>query len=238
MILKLVDGPMDGAHYVLSKRTEFPEERSTNRKPDGLWFDGKDEHGRNVQEQYANCPGETESFVPSETGGHVVLIYRYTGKVVGTGIEMGTKPIHDWCADPSCPICKEELRRQDEQGRKENQKIAAEHGIDLDKLAPVPEKALEDYEREMTEDGIPKIIEAVERRQRLAIEARNRVMGKRQRDEPHCGRCGGLMTPQNARHRPELFLHDACLLDELKREAADKQSYDDLAASGGIVDAP
>jgi hypothetical protein len=34
--------------------------------------------------------------------------------------------------------------------------------------------------------------------------------------EPTCGKCGGMMTPQNARQRPELFLHDACLPDELK----------------------
>ena len=34
--------------------------------------------------------------------------------------------------------------------------------------------------------------------------------------KPTCGKCGGVMTPQNASVRPELFLHDACLPDELK----------------------
>ena len=83
MILKCLDGPMDGAVYVLSKKTEQPEERSTNRKPDGLWFDAKDEHGRNVQHQYAydRLAGE---------GDHVTMCYRYTGQVVDTGIEMET----------------------------------------------------------------------------------------------------------------------------------------------------
>lgn len=28
---------------------------------------------------------------------------------------------------------------------------------------------------------------------------------------PTCHRCGGAMTPETARQRPELFLHDACL---------------------------
>lgn len=32
---------------------------------------------------------------------------------------------------------------------------------------------------------------------------------------PTCGKCGREMTPQNARIRPELFLHDACLPPEL-----------------------
>ncbi len=33
---------------------------------------------------------------------------------------------------------------------------------------------------------------------------------------PNCGKCGLEMTPENARHRPELFLHDDCLPDDLK----------------------
>lgn len=35
-------------------------------------------------------------------------------------------------------------------------------------------------------------------------------------NEPRCGKCGGVMTPQNAKVRPELFLHDACLPEELR----------------------
>ncbi len=38
--------------------------------------------------------------------------------------------------------------------------------------------------------------------------------------EPHCGKCGKVMTRENARLRPELFLHDACLPDELKSVVA------------------
>ncbi len=34
--------------------------------------------------------------------------------------------------------------------------------------------------------------------------------------EPTCVKCGKVMTPENARLRPELFLHDGCLPDELK----------------------
>ena len=34
--------------------------------------------------------------------------------------------------------------------------------------------------------------------------------------EPTCGKCGQAMTPANARLRPELFLHDECLPDDLK----------------------
>ncbi len=33
---------------------------------------------------------------------------------------------------------------------------------------------------------------------------------------PICGKCRGVMTRENARLRPELFLHDGCLPDELK----------------------
>ena len=65
---------------------------------------------------------------------------------------------------------------------------------------------------------------------------------------PTCAKCGLEMTPQNARHRPELFLHDACLPDELRpsssalrmwqcdkiKELADKWLSDDAAGYEGI----
>src|SRR4051812_48532269 len=35
-------------------------------------------------------------------------------------------------------------------------------------------------------------------------------------EEPTCGKCGKVMTPKDSRIHPELFLHDACLPDELK----------------------
>lgn len=40
--------------------------------------------------------------------------------------------------------------------------------------------------------------------------------------KPLCGKCGEVMTPENARMRPELFLHDACLPDELRPAASIK----------------
>jgi hypothetical protein len=39
------------------------------------------------------------------------------------------------------------------------------------------------------------------------------------RDHPTCAKCGGVMTPQNARVHPEYFLHDACLPEELRPAA-------------------
>lgn len=74
MILNCIDGPMDGAVYVLSRDTSDPAERSTNRKPDGLWFDGQDESGRNVRHSY-------EFDRNSEHGRHLVLAYKYNGSV-------------------------------------------------------------------------------------------------------------------------------------------------------------
>jgi hypothetical protein len=81
MILKCIDGPMDGAVYVLSRLPSDPAERSTNSKPDGLWFGGEDEHGRNVQHQY-----KLDKII--EHGNQWVLGYKYDGQVVETGIEF------------------------------------------------------------------------------------------------------------------------------------------------------
>lgn len=83
MILKCLDGPMDGAVYVLTKETSEPEGRSTNRKPDGLWFNGYDDLQRHVQHQY-------EFEFLEQFGDDVCQIYKYTGPVVDTGIEMET----------------------------------------------------------------------------------------------------------------------------------------------------
>ena len=77
MVLKCIEGPMDGAVYVLSRNTSEPGERSTSRKPDGLWFDGQDEHGRHVQHQYKFDRN-------SEHGTHLALAYKYDGPVVDT----------------------------------------------------------------------------------------------------------------------------------------------------------
>lgn len=91
MILKCLDGPMDGAVYALSRETSDSQQRSTNRKPDGLWFDGKDAHGRNVQHQYAG--GNAMPLVDCKEP--VCLAYHYTGPVVETGIEMETSEVKE-----------------------------------------------------------------------------------------------------------------------------------------------
>lgn len=85
MILKCVGGPLDGAVYVLSQETIDPAKRSTTRKPDGLWFDGTDEHGRNVQYQYV-----ADRVNAGNSPGHVQLVYEYSGQVVDTGVEFET----------------------------------------------------------------------------------------------------------------------------------------------------
>lgn len=80
MILKCFDGPMDGAVYELDRQA-----KNTNRKPDGFWFDARDEHtGRWVQHQYAY-----DKLNPD--GNHVTLCYKYTGPVVDTGISFETQ---------------------------------------------------------------------------------------------------------------------------------------------------
>lgn len=73
MILKCVGGHMDGAVFVLS--------RNTTIHPDGLWFNGQDEHGRTVQHQY--------KFDKSDDDNRA-LAYKYEGPVVDTGIEFET----------------------------------------------------------------------------------------------------------------------------------------------------
>jgi hypothetical protein len=77
MVIKCVGGPMDGAVYVLSRNTSDPAEQSTNRKPDGLWFEGEDQHGRPVHHQY-------KFNRLSEHGDHVTLVYQFDGEVVDT----------------------------------------------------------------------------------------------------------------------------------------------------------
>jgi hypothetical protein len=72
MILKLTGGPMDGAQYPLSKKNDEP---STNRKPDGLWFQAQDENGRWVKEEY-------EFSRTGEKGDHVTLEYIYVGQCI------------------------------------------------------------------------------------------------------------------------------------------------------------
>jgi len=81
MILQCVDGPMDGAIYHLDKT-----ERNTNRKPDGLWFDSKDEQGRNVRWEYIDTGLE-------QSGDDVVSLFSWIG---GSVCEHGVKE-GDWC---------------------------------------------------------------------------------------------------------------------------------------------
>lgn len=77
MILKCNDGPMTGAVYVLSRNTSDPGERSTNRKPDGMWFEGQDETGNWVKHHY-------EFDRNSENGTHLSLDYKYVGPTSDT----------------------------------------------------------------------------------------------------------------------------------------------------------
>lgn len=51
---------------------------------------------------------------------------------------------------------------------------------------------------------------------------------------PNCGKCGKAMTPENAKYRPELFLHDACLPDELQASSAPEEPL--IPFVGMIVD--
>jgi len=76
MIAKLFGGPMDGAGYAIV---------TDQKAPDGLWFNGKDEHGRNVQNQYVNN-GPIEHVSGNAVG------YVYDGQVIDTGIEFATEP--------------------------------------------------------------------------------------------------------------------------------------------------
>jgi hypothetical protein len=43
-------------------------------------------------------------------------------------------------------------------------------------------------------------------------------------NKPLCGKCGQAMTPGDSRVHPELFLHDACLPEELKTKVTEKLS--------------
>jgi len=71
MILKCIDGPMGGATYTLSRQQGEP---STNRKPDGLWFDRQEECGQWVEDQYGFDR-------LAEGGDHVTMVYRYGGSI-------------------------------------------------------------------------------------------------------------------------------------------------------------
>jgi hypothetical protein len=83
MYLKLTGGPMDGAEYALSKLRDEP---STNRKPDGVWFDAIDDQGRNIKHEY-------KFDRLGDKGNHVAMEYRYDGIVVDTGIEIETTAV-------------------------------------------------------------------------------------------------------------------------------------------------
>lgn len=86
MILKLVDGPMDGAVYPLSR-----DRQHTTRKPDGVWFDSFEcSTGRPMREEYKyeKCEDLGEGM---DRGSEVALVFRYDGQCVDTGIEMRTE---------------------------------------------------------------------------------------------------------------------------------------------------
>jgi predicted Zn-ribbon and HTH transcriptional regulator len=49
-------------------------------------------------------------------------------------------------------------------------------------------------------------------------------------DAPNCAKCGLAMTPENAKRRPELFLHDDCLPDELRIPQGNPAGEDDAGS--------
>lgn len=79
MKIRLFDGPMDGAVYALDN-----ERPSTNRKPDGLWFDRIDDKGRHVRDEYVDA-GTIEGQLLG-----VDLKFVYDGETVQTEIEFDT----------------------------------------------------------------------------------------------------------------------------------------------------
>ncbi len=83
MKLRLFDGPMDGASYSLAK-----DAPSTNRKPDGLWFDRQDDKGRNVRDEYKEA-----GTIDGENGIGVDIKYLYDGETVESGIGFETEPV-------------------------------------------------------------------------------------------------------------------------------------------------
>lgn len=76
---------MDGAMYTISKNKP-----STNRKPDGLWFDGTDEQGRNLQHQYRDAGQLLE-----DADGEVVIQYTYQGAIEACGDFLPLTPQPD-----------------------------------------------------------------------------------------------------------------------------------------------
>lgn len=70
MTLLCYGGPLDGANFDLTG-----DEAKTNRKPDGLWFNTRDEHGRRAQEEYR--------FVRNIVRGETIYIcYEHHGQLV------------------------------------------------------------------------------------------------------------------------------------------------------------
>lgn len=69
MILKCIEGPMDGAVYSLDRSG-----KNTTRKPDGLWFDAQEPGGHWVQHQYGFDR-------LAEGGDHVTMMYRFGGSI-------------------------------------------------------------------------------------------------------------------------------------------------------------
>lgn len=59
--------------------------------------------------------------------------------------------------------------------REKSERIGIE-SLDIPGLKPINPEDLAEYERAMTEEGIPEIIKAVENRQRLAAKSRLRIL--------------------------------------------------------------
>lgn len=86
MRLQCVGGPRAGVFFVLKS-----DAASCNnyRLPSGLWFNGRDETGRNVQHQYYLEWGQ------SVLDGEVVIQYTYQGAIEACGDFLPLTPEPD-----------------------------------------------------------------------------------------------------------------------------------------------
>ncbi len=187
MILKCIGGPMDGAVYHLDKN--MPQ---TTRKPDGMWFNAQDEHGRWVQHQYK----DTALGDVGEAG--VAIHYTYDGPVVDTGIQMETREQLEGfdCSAGFAP------------------KVSNAETVDGSALpnAGGTRSAIGAFNVLHVNPGT--VAREIAARVWCDQEMRNVVMD---------------LDAAEAIAR---------IINDVRFAQAEKQSYDDLAASGGIVDAP
>lgn len=242
MILKCFDGPMNGAIYHLDKG-----EPNTNRKPDGLWFNAIDEYGRNVQHRYK--AGAAMPLV--ECNEPLILEYHYEGQAADTDGEV----IEPWCNTAMDHPLDQPLALHEQQDLfNQMGKWLTENPTAKEKVLLRPEienvyrmqatvvalqneifagdTAIRQLECGLN-DSRPIPPDAVAEPIRDEIK---RIMGQHPLTTTKltCASCGEVSS------NPGQFLPDGrwVCTEDCRKELAASQSYDDLAASGGIVDAP